>query len=103
MTGNNSFIIALQAVFAYYAGMKTIQYTIRGVPERFDQVARKEAMANHQSLNTTLVKALERGLGVAGDTVRHNDLDDLVGSWVKDPEFDRAMLAMDKVDEALWK
>jgi hypothetical protein len=83
--------------------MKTIQYTIRGVPEQFDKVVRREAATTHQSLNTTLVKVLERGLGVVGDAVRHDDLDDLAGSWVKDAEFDRAMMAMDKVDEALWK
>lgn len=80
-----------------------MQYTIRGVSARFDEIVRREAATTHRSLNATLVKALERGLGVVGDTVRHDDLDDLAGSWIKDPEFDRAMMAMDKVDEALWK
>jgi len=83
--------------------MKTMQYTIRGIPQRFDEIVRKEAANAHQSLNATLVKALEKGLGVVGDTVRYDDLDDLAGSWVNDPEFDRAMALMDKVDEALWK
>ncbi len=37
-----------------------------------------------------------------GET-RHNDLDDLAGKWVDDPEFAAAIEAMDKIDEELWQ
>lgn len=82
--------------------MKTMQYTIRGIPTRFDAVVRHEAKISHQSLNCVLLKALERGLDLGTEPVRYHDLDDLVGSWICDPEFDKAMADMDKVDEALW-
>ena len=93
----------MHAVDAYDVGMKTRQYTIRGVTARFDAVARHEATVSNQSLNAVLIKALERGLNLGAEPIRYDDLDDLAGSWVKDPEFDRAMAAMDKVDEGLWK
>ena len=80
-----------------------MQYTIRGIPPRFDVVARREATASHLSLNAVLLKALERGLDLGQEPIRHNDLDDLAGSWVRDKEFDRALADMDKVDEGLWK
>ena len=38
-----------------------------------------------------------------GGGTRHNDLDDLAGKCVDDPEFDKAMEAMDKIDEGLWQ
>ena len=80
-----------------------MQYTIRGIPPRFDVVVRREAADSHQSLNAVLIKALERGLNLGAEPTRHDDLNDLAGSWVKDPEFDKAMADMNKVDEALWK
>jgi hypothetical protein len=83
--------------------MKTMQYTIRGIPARFDAVVRQEAKVSHQSMNVILLQALARGLNLGTEPIRFNDLDDLAGSWVKDPEFDRAMADMDKVDEAMWQ
>ena len=49
------------------------------------------------------VDALARGLGVGDVEVLYTDLDDLVGTWVHDPEFDRVVAEMDRVDEELWK
>ncbi len=56
-----------------------------------------------KSLNETVLEALEMGLGISGDRVRHADLDDLAGTWVDDPEFDRAIEEMDRADPELWK
>jgi methionine aminopeptidase len=33
----------------------------------------------------------------------NTDLDDLAGTWIPDPGFDRAIAEMDIVDEDLWK
>lgn len=96
-------MVDVYAVSAYNACMKTMQYTIRGIPERFDAVVRHEAKISHQSMNLVLLKALERGLDLGAEPIRYNDLNDLAGSWVNDPEFDKAMADMDKVDEGLWK
>jgi hypothetical protein len=79
------------------------QYTIRGVPARVGEKLRERARAEGKSLNSVAVDALARGLGVGDVEVRYTDLDDLAGTWVADPEFDRAVAEMDRVDEELWK
>ena len=81
--------------------MAETQYTIRRVPPRLDLQLRKPH-EEHVSLNEMALRALERGLGLAEEAPRHHDLDDLAGTWVDDPEFDRAIEAMDQVDAELW-
>ena len=80
---------------------KQTQYTIRKVPARLDRELRRRAGEEHKSLNEIALWALERGLGLSDQEVRHHDLDDLAGTWVEDPAFDRAIEAMDQVDPAL--
>ena len=80
-----------------------IQYTIRNVPERTDQRLREAAAEYGTSLNAAAVAALSRGAGLSDDDVLHHDLDDLVGTWVQDDACDRALQAMDAVDEEVWK
>ena len=83
--------------------MKTMQYTIRRIPQRIDAAVRQEAKVLNQPLNGVLLKLLERGLNLGPEPIRYHDLDDLAGTWVDDPEFDKAMASMDKVDKAMWK
>lgn len=85
------------------AYMKTMQYTIRKVPLSIDKGLRIRARRERKSLNTVVVETLRCGLGIDGNAVRHNDLDDLAGTWVSDPEFDKVMTAFDKIDGSLWK
>jgi plasmid stability protein len=82
--------------------MKKIQYTIRGIPDRLDELLRRSAMKEGKSLNEETLEALKKGIGYEARAVNHLDLDDLAGTWVEDPEFDRVILEMDKVDEDLW-
>lgn len=79
------------------------QYTIRRVPSRIDQELRRKAREEQRSLNEMALRALERGLGLAEEQPRYHDMDDLAGTWVDDPEFDRAIEAMDQVDPELWR
>ena len=79
------------------------QYTIRGVSEELDNALRERAVRYGRSLNAVALEALERGLGLARDAVRHHDLDHLAGTWVDDPGFDAAVEEMDRVDEELWR
>ena len=81
---------------------KQTQYTIRKVSARLDRELRRRAGEEHKSLNEIALWALERGLGLSDQEVRHHDLDDLAGTWVEDPAFDRAIEAMDQVDPDLW-
>ena len=83
--------------------MRRIQYTIRGVPARVDQLARQRAQEVGRSLNAVLLEALARGVGAAETEVTYHDLDCLAGTWVEDPAFDAAMEAFESVDEDLWR
>ncbi|MBP7828838.1 MAG: hypothetical protein KA248_02855 [Kiritimatiellae bacterium] len=82
---------------------KKEQYTLRNIPPRVDQRLRERAAQYGTSLNTAALEALSRGLGLGEEVVVHRDLDDLAGTWVADPEFDKAMQMMDRVDPDLWK
>ena len=82
---------------------QSVQYTIRNVPARLNGVLREKAVAEKTSLNAAALDALGKGAGLADEEIRHHDMDDLAGTWVEDPEFDRAIRDMDKVDPELWK
>jgi hypothetical protein len=91
------------ALLAYDACMKPIQYTVRGISERVDEALRKHAVREGLSLNAFVVKTLALDVGMREQPLRHSDLDDLAGTWIEDPEFDRAIREMDTVDGDLWK
>jgi len=98
-------MLDMHASHAYYAGtVKTPkkQYTIRNVPQRTDIRLREAAEEYGTSLNAAALRALSQGLGVDATPVAHHDLDDLIGSWVSDPECDHALEEMDRVDAELW-
>lgn len=80
-----------------------IQYTIRQVPERVDMILREKADQEHASINEVALQCLSQGLGLAEEVIQHHDLDDLAGSWVNDPAFDKALRDMDRIDPELWK
>ena len=79
------------------------QYTIRNVPEALDRELREHAKRKGISLNDAAVEAIARGLGIADTDVIYNDLDDLIGTWKSDDEFDRAIEDQDKVDADAWQ
>jgi plasmid stability protein len=83
--------------------MAKIQYTIRGVSDRLDARIREGASKEGKSLNEAVLEILKTGLGINENQVRYTDLDDLAGTWVNDPEFDRAIEEMDRVNPELWK
>jgi plasmid stability protein len=83
--------------------MSKIQYTIRGISDRLDARIRERASKEGKSLNEAVLEVLNTGLGISENQVRYTDLDDLAGTWVNDPEFDRAIEEMDRVDPELWK
>lgn len=83
--------------------MANRQYTLRGVSDRTDGALRERAAAYSVSLNEAALRVLDEGLGLGGEPVLHHDLDSLAGTWVKDPAFDKALAALDRVDPVLWK
>jgi hypothetical protein len=79
------------------------QYTIRGISGRLDKKIREIASTEGKSLNETVLGILKSGVGLSENPVRYTDLDCLAGSWVHDPEFDKAIEEMDRIDPELWK
>lgn len=75
-----------------------IQYTIRKVPKVVDAALRGLAVREGASLNTVALDALRAGSGTAAGDLRHHDLDQLAGTWVADPAFDKALKAFEAID-----
>jgi len=83
--------------------MERHQLTIRRVPERVKQLLKELAKREEKSINQIILEILERGLGLAGEEIVYHDLDDLAGTWVDDPEFDKAIEEQHRIDPELWK
>lgn len=83
--------------------MESRQLTVRRVPENVDRKLHEVARTEGKSLNRVVIEAIERGLGVADEVIERHDLDDLAGTWVDDPEFDRVIEEMDRVDAEQWR
>ena len=80
-----------------------MQYTIRNVPEILDSMLRDRAKKEAKSLNQVVLEAIARALGIPQEPVRQRDLSELAGSWVEDPEFERAIENHDQIDKDLWR
>ncbi len=80
---------------------KSIQYTIRRVPEQTDHILREKAAEYGMSLNETALKVLQRGLGQRGE-VLHHDLDAYAGTWVQEDTVDEALKGFEVIDEGMW-
>jgi hypothetical protein len=80
-----------------------MQYTLRRVPKHLDAEVRRRAHQERKSMNSALLEALARGVGIEGEARRQRDLSDIAGTWKKDPLFDRAIAEQHEIDEALWK
>lgn len=79
------------------------QYTVRSVPERLDRELRKRARQEDKSLNTVILEILADAVGSREMSAVHHRLDKYSGSWIDDPEFDRAMEEFDRIDGEDWK
>jgi hypothetical protein len=80
-----------------------IQYTLRQIPPALDEALRRKSRQAGKSINQTAIEVLRSGLALAGDSIRHRDLDFMVGSWVEDAAFDEAIGSQDRVDPKLWE
>jgi len=78
------------------------QYTIRRIPVTLDEALRRRARRERKSLNEVALEALHRAADLPQPDTACDDLDACIGTWEDDPEFDAALEAQDRVDEALW-
>lgn len=79
------------------------QITIRGLPKHVNVALRKKAKSDGVSMNSAAIEAMERGLGLAGEPVRHHDLDFLAGTLIRDAAFDQALAEQRRIDPEMWK
>ena len=79
------------------------QYTIRAIPAAIDHAVRQRARREEKSINAVVVEALARGLELDARPAAYTDLDELIGTWQEDPEFDRAVADFERIDEDVWK
>lgn len=100
MSGVKEGDVDMHADNAYNAGM--IQYTLRGIPPYLDSIVRREAARRKMSLNSFLVEILKMNLAGEASQVEYNDMDDLVGTWAADPEFDSVQEDFSRIDGDLW-
>ena len=80
-----------------------VQYTLRQIPPALDEALRRKSRRDGKSINQTAIEVLHTGLALNGESVRHQDLDFMAGSWVEDPAFDEAIRSQDRVEPKLWK
>ena len=79
------------------------QYTVRSVPENVDRAIRQRARREAKSLNAVILETIARGLQLDAKPTGHTDLDHLIGTWMEDPEFDRAVADFERIDEDSWR
>jgi plasmid stability protein len=80
-----------------------MQYTLRNVPEHLDRELRERARRQGKSLNETLLELLAIATGLQAERPPRRDLSDVAGTWVEDPELDRALSEQRTIDEELWR
>lgn len=83
--------------------------TLRNLPPHIAKAIRKEAQRKGMSFNKAVISMLDNRSGIRekkpSRQTRHNDLDDLAGSWSKKEaaEFDYSLAAQRTIDPDLWK
>ncbi len=93
-------MLALDVGNAYILCM---QYTIRKLPARLDQLIRKRAKEEWKSLNTVAVEALMQAFGLRGGVPSYRDVSELAGTWVEDAAVDEALEAQRGIDDEMWR
>ncbi|MDZ7794568.1 MAG: hypothetical protein U5P10_13015 [Spirochaetia bacterium] len=78
------------------------QYTVRNIPSALDRALREWARRRNVSLNQAIVDAIKRGIGMDKEQ-EHKDLDDLIGTWQQDEEFEQALSEQDTIEQELWQ
>ena len=72
---------ALQTEIACMKAKVVVQYTLRQIPPALDEALRRKSRQDGKSINQTAIEVLHTGLALNGDSIRHRDLDFMVGSW----------------------
>lgn len=82
--------------------------SIRGLDDKALAALKRRAAKEQASVNTLVVRLIEQGLGLRRAKpllTRHDDLDDLAGTWrqADAAAFERATEPFARIDLGLWK
>ncbi len=85
--------------------MSASNFNLRGISPELMMQLKREAKRLHISINTLVLKMIERGLGFTREKLVHHDLDHLAGSWSADDEkqFKENTQSFEQIDKELWK
>lgn len=78
------------------------QITVRRVSERCLAEARRRARERGVAINTVLVEALERGLGLVGER-QTNGLERFAGDSDFGPDWEARMRQLERIDPEGWQ
>ncbi len=85
--------------------MKSI--TLHGIDSKLDDLIKRKARKQGQSLNKTIKNLLEKSLGLNSDleSDRRKEFADLFGIWSKDDmkEFEKHTKDFEKIDNEDWQ
>lgn len=78
---------------------------LENIPREVDEALQRKAHAEGKSVHQVAVEALRAGLGVSEPPTgtKKRDVSDIAGTWVEDPEFDRAIAEHDQVNPDDWR
>jgi hypothetical protein len=79
-----------------------MQYTIRDIPRQLDVELRERARREGKSLNQVAVEAMAQGLGLGETSAPRRSVEDVAGTWKKQPAVERALADQDRVDPGMW-
>ena len=64
---------------------------------------RKKAKRLGRSINEATIEALANWANVSPQPTKKRDLSDIAGTWIEDPEFDKAIAEMRQIDPEQWR
>ncbi len=84
--------------------MSASNFNLRNIPSEVMDLMKREAKRLHISVNTLMLKMIERGLGLTDEKTTHHDLDHLAGTWTAndEKEFKESTASFEKIDKELW-
>jgi hypothetical protein len=81
------------------------QLTLRRIPVRLDRALRQVSAQRSQSLNTTIIETLSKGLGVEEGRRKRRDLGRYAGTWTPEEhaQFEKSCEVFEQIDLEVWK
>lgn len=85
--------------------MSASNFNLRGISPEIMSLLKREAQRSHTSVNSLVLKMVERGLGFTHKKLEYHDLDHLAGSWSTADEkmFKENTESFEQIDKELWK